>query len=298
MRARSTWRLLRRRDIQLSLFLAACCVLVMASAAPGQEQSKDRVLALGGSVTEIIYALGEEDRLIARDATSTYPPEAEALPDVGYMRSLSPEGVLSVGPSLIIAEEGAGPPEAIDVLHSAEVAFVTVPDSYSADGISEKIRTVGEALDVEDKANALADQVEGALSDAQIAAVERAGESRKRVLFILSTQGGRIMASGTGTAADGIIQMAGGTNAITEFTGYKPLTDEAVAAAAPDLILMMDRTGDHGAPDDELFALPALRTTPAAQTQSVVRMNGLYLLGFGPRTAQAVTDLSTALYGS
>ena len=108
------------------------------------------------------------------------------------------------------------------------------------------------------------------------------------------------MASGTGTAADGIIAMAGGVNAVSAFEGYKQMTDEAVAAAAPDVILMMDRSGsggDHDSSDAELFAMPAIATTPAAEAGAVVRMDGLTLLGFGPRTAEAVTALSGALHG-
>ncbi len=254
------------------------------------------VLSIGGSVTEIIYALGEGDRLIARDTTSVFPQSANALPDVGYMRALSPEGVLSVGPGLIISEDGAGPPETIEVLQAADVPFILIPDKYSREGIVEKIRAVGAALDAEPLAEQMAADVGTRLEDAENTASARAGDRPKRVLFILSTQGGRIMASGQNTAADGIIEMAGGVNVITEFEGYKPLSDEAVSAAAPDVILMMDRTDDHGTNNAALFAMPAIATTPAAQSQSVVRMNGLYLLGFGPRTADAVLDLSAALY--
>ena len=252
------------------------------------------VLSIGGSVTEIIYALDQQHRLVGRDTTSTWPPEAQELPDVGYMRALSPEGVLSVDPKLIISEDGAGPPEAMDVLKAASVEMVTVPDSYDAEGILEKIRIVGDALDVEDRAAALIAEVDAALQAAQSMAMQNGG-TNKRVMFVLSTEGGRIMASGTGTAADGVIAMAGGQNAITEFEGYKQVSDEAVAAAAPDVILMMDRGGNHGAATEDLLAMPAISVTPAAEAKAVVRMNGLLLLGFGPRTAEAVRKLSAAL---
>ena len=254
------------------------------------------VLAIGGSVTEIIYALGEGDRLIGRDSTSSYPPEAASLPDVGYMRALAPEGVLSVRPGMIISEDGAGPPETIEVLQAADIPFITVPGSYSVEGIVQKILTVGEALDVEAASIALASDVRMKLQEAEAAADALAGETPKRVLFVLSTQDGRIMASGTNTAASSIIEMAGSVNAVTGFEGYKPMSDEAVIAAAPDVILMMDRRGDHFVANEDLFALPAIAATPAAQTQSVVRMSGLYLLGFGPRTADAVLELTTSLY--
>ncbi|KUP91959.1 heme/hemin ABC transporter substrate-binding protein [Tritonibacter horizontis] len=261
-------------------------------------QAAERVLSIGGSVTEIIYALGAGDKLVARDTTSSYPEPALDLPDVGYIRALAPEGVLSVNPDLIIAEAGAGPVETLDVLTQAEIPFVEVPDAYTGDGILAKIDAVGTAIERPDAARALRDKVAAELTEvaAKVASVRQ--DDRKRVLFILSTRGGRVMASGTGTAADGIIRMAGGTNALSEFEGYKLMTDEAISQAAPDVILMMDRGGDHGASNTELLSMPALVTTPAAKTGAVVRMNGLYLLGFGPRTAQAALTLAQSLYGA
>lgn len=78
-------------------------------------------------------------------------------------------------------------------------------------------------------------------------------------------------------------------------SGYKQLSDEAVIAAAPDVVLMIDRGGDHSVDPAELFSHAALSQTPAGQNQRLVRMDGLFLLGFGPRTAQAVRDLSSRL---
>lgn len=253
-----------------------------------------RVVALGGSVTEIVFALGEDHRLVARDTTSSFPEAALALPDVGYIRALSPEGVLSARPDLIISEEGAGPPDALDLLKSAQVPFVEMPQARTAEQIAQKIEAVGAALGVPGKAATLATEVSTELQ-ATAADIAASDQPRPRVLFLLSTQGGRLMASGTDTAADAIIRLAGGDNAISTFEGYKSVTAEAIATAAPDVILMMDRAGDHASSDAELFEMPALRTTPAAQDKAVVRMDGLLLLGFGPRTAQAVRTLHSAL---
>ncbi|OAN73606.1 hemin ABC transporter substrate-binding protein [Sulfitobacter sp. EhC04] len=281
-----------------SLLAAALALpLTLGLTSPARaDQSGADVLSIGGSVTEIVVALGQQHRLKARDTTSTYPPDVTDLPDVGYMRALSPEGVLSVGPALILSEEGAGPPEALEVIRGANVEFVEIPDALTAEGILNKIRVIGDALEVPDQAAALSEKVATALADAVSDAARPFGE-KKRVLFVLSTQGGRINASGTGTAADVLIRMAGGVNAVSDYEGYKQITDEAVGLAAPDVILMMDRGGDHGVADDELFAMPAISLTPAAQTRSVVRMDGLLMLGFGPRTASAVRDLNAALYG-
>jgi iron complex transport system substrate-binding protein len=272
-------------------------VALFALASASMAQETDRVLSIGGSVTEIVHALGQEHRLVARDTTSTFPPKVTELPDVGYARALSPEGVLSVAPSLILAIEGAGPPETIEVLRQSGVTFVSIPEAQNAAGILAKISAVGAALGVPERAEALATETRAALDTATARTAQTPEAARKRVLFILSLQGGRILASGRDTQAAAIIEMAGGINAVTGFDGYKQMTDEAVAEAAPDVILMMDRTGDHAILDEQLFALPAIRTTPAGTAESVLRMNGLYLLGFGPRTAKAALDLNTALYG-
>ncbi|WP_274426043.1 heme/hemin ABC transporter substrate-binding protein [Chelativorans sp. YIM 93263] len=261
---------------------------------PQPFEDPSRLVVIGGSLTEIVYALGEEENLVARDSTSTFPPEAAELPDIGYMRQLSPEGVLSVSPTAILALEGSGPPETVDVLEKASVPMVIVPESFHREGILDKIRFVGAALNAQDEAEELAADV-----SQEIAAAQRQTENvteRKRVLFVLSMEGGRLLASGTGTAADGIIAMAGGINAVGVFPGYKQLTDEAVVEARPDVVLLMDRGGDFDTGDEELFANPALAGTPAGQNKAVVRMDGSYLLGFGPRTAGAVRDLATALY--
>ncbi|HEY4192135.1 MAG TPA: ABC transporter substrate-binding protein, partial [Mesorhizobium sp.] len=216
------------------------------------------------------------------------------LPDVGYMRQLSPEGVLSVDPSGILALQGSGPKEAIDVLKKASVPYIEVPESFDRRGILDKIRIVGKALNVESKAATLAEAV-----DAKLAAAESQAASirdRKRVLFVLSMQGGKILASGSHTAANGIIQLAGGVNAIDGFSGYKQLSDEAVLTANPDVILMMD-SGDAPGSASDPFESPAIAATPAGKAHRLVRMDGGYLLGFGPRTAQAIHDLAVSIYG-
>ncbi len=281
-----------------AVFAAALALLPLAAhAEDAKPVDTSRIVAIGGAVTEIVYALGEEKRLIARDSTSLYPEQATKLPDVGYMRQLSPEGVLATNPTAILAIEGSGPPDALAVLKSASVPVAMVPDKFTRDGILEKIDAVGAVLHVEDKAKALHDSVAADLDKAIATAEARPQAERKRVLFILSMQNGKVMASGTGTAADGIIRLSGLINAAGDYPGYKAMTDEAIVEAKPDVILMMDRGGNHDASVQEIVAHPALGLTPAATNKAVIRMDGLHLLGFGPRTASAVRDLIARVYG-
>ncbi|MER8896956.1 hemin ABC transporter substrate-binding protein [Mesorhizobium sp. M0676] len=276
----------------LSLFIAAP---VPASENVAVLADTSRIVAIGGSITEIVYALGEEGHLVARDLTSRYPAAAVALPDVGYMRQLSPEGVLSVNPSGILALHGSGPKEAVDVLKKSSVPFIDVPEHYSHDGILEKIRIVGKALGVDAKAETLV-----AETDAKLKAAEKQTASikqRKRILFVLSIQGGKILAAGTDTAGDGIIKLAGAVNAVEGFSGYKQMSDEAIVTARPDVILAMKNAGPPIA-EAELFAIPSITSTPAGEGRKLILMDGSYLLGFGPRTADAIHHLAVSLYGS
>ncbi|WEX11878.1 ABC transporter substrate-binding protein [Chelativorans sp. AA-79] len=284
--------------------LAALSITVVLFSLPAHAQNDlpepfadpSRLVSIGGSLTEIVYALGEQDKLVARDSTSVFPREALELPDIGYMRQLAPEGVLSVAPTAILALEGSGPPETMNVLTRGSVPLLLVPDRFDRDGIIEKIRVVGAALAAEEKAEALAEKIAGEIDAAE--ALTKGIAERKRVLFVLSTQGGRILASGTGTAADGIIRMAGGVNAVGVFPGYKQVSEEAIIEAQPDVILVMNRGGGLDSGDAELLANAAIASTPAGRNRAVVRMDGSYLLGFGPRTAGAVRDLAAALYGA
>lgn len=270
----------------------ACALALLAAPALAEPS---RIVVLGGTAAEIVAALGQEKRLVARDSTTTYPESLTALPDLGYLRALSPEGVLSSAPDMILAEAGAGPVEAVSVLKAAGVPYVTVPDGLGPEGVAGKITVIGAALGQEPAAAALAAQVEADLAAAREKAA--AISPKKRVLFILSLQGGKVMAGGEGSAAEAIIELAGGVNAASGFQGYKPMTEEAVLTAAPDAILMMDRGGRGAVVPEEVMALPALAASPAVQGGKVIRMDGLKLLGFGPRTPEAAAELRAALYG-
>jgi iron complex transport system substrate-binding protein len=259
-----------------------------------QIRDASRVVSIGGAVTEILYALGRADLIVGVDSTSLHPIDAlKTKPNVGYFRQLSPEGVLSLGPSLILAADGSGPKEAVSVLEAAAVPFVRVPDTYDGKGILDKIRIVAAATDSEGRGACLAKLVESDLS--ALAAMRKDIRTPARVMFVLSFAGDKPMVAGRGTAADGLIKLAGGVNVFDSFEGYKVVNEEAVLAAAPEWILGMQRSGlDLDAAG--VFSKAAFSATPAARRKQFFSMEGLYMLGFGPRTARAARDLSRTLY--
>lgn len=267
-------------------------VAIVALTSISNARAEERIVSIGGAVTEILYALGCDAHVVAIDTTSLYPPEAlKTKPNVGYMRALSVEGVLSVKPSLIMATDGAGPPAAIVALRQSGVRMAPIPDEPSPAGVESKILAIGEAVGLSDAAHALARDVSARFTS--LTTLRDRIETPKRVLFVLSATGGRTIIGGRHTSADAIIALAGATNAAASIEGFKPMNDEAIAAAAPDAVLVMRR--ENATPFDILSA-PAFVPTPAGKARRLVEMDGNYLLGFGPRAPDAARDLMSALY--
>jgi len=253
-----------------------------------------RIVSIGGAITEILYALGFEDRLAGVDSTSLYPSAAlRDKPNVGYMRQLSAEGVLGLNPSLVLAMQGSGPKETIEILEAARVPLVMVPETFSEQGLLDKIALIGRAMDAGPRAECLTRAVTEDL--AQLRDLRGRVAKPVRVMFVMSLLNGRALVAGKNTAANEIIQLAGGLNAIDGYEGYKPVSDEAIIAARPDVVLSIAR-GKDSVEADAVFAHPAFALTPAASSKAFISMEGLYLLGFGPRTAAAARDLSLKLY--
>ena len=176
------------------------------------------------------------------------------------------------------------------------MVLVALPEAHTPEAALDRVRRVGAALGLAPRADevALAMQADLAQVVMDIGAVPG---RRPRVLFLLSAGRGAPMAAGSGTAADAMVLLAGGANAVTGFAGYRPLSAEALLLAAPDLVLTTSQTLDAaGGVSGLVAALPGLDATPAGQQGRVVAFEALYLLGFGPRLAHAVRSLAEALH--
>lgn len=258
-------------------------------------EDSSSVVSVGGSVTEILYALGLEDRVIAVDATSLFPTTATELPNVGYMRRLSAEPILAMAPSLVLAVEDAGPPAVLDQLREAGVQVVLVPDDPSPEGIADKIELISDVMGVSQRGRALSSRVKVKLA-ALGQVVSQAG-SRPKVLFLLSIgNGGAPLAAGRETSAAAIIELSGGDNAIDAFEGYKVLSPEALVEAAPDVVLVTDRSLGILGGAEAIRNGPEVSQTPAGRDGRILSMEDLLLLGFGPRTPDAAAQLAQKLH--
>ena len=275
---------------------AAGAAALLAAAFGPAAAEEGGVVSIGGAITEIAYALGAGDRLVARDSTSVWPEAALALPDVGYLRRLSAEPILAMRPGLILLEADAGPPAALDQLRAAGANVATIPDAPTPAGVVDKVAAVAAALGLEAEGRALAARLEREF--AEVRARAAAVEDPPRVLFLLSVGQGAPMAAGRDTSADSIIALAGAANAVAGFEGYKPLSMEAAAGAAPDVLLVTERTLDRLGGRGALLARPEVAATRAGREGRLVVMDGLLLLGFGPRAPEAARLLADEIHSA
>jgi len=270
---------------------ALLALLLLLAAAPA---SAGGLISLGGPVTEIVVALGEEERLVAVDSTSRHPARLAELPDVGYVRALSAEAILSLAPDLVLATPEAGPPAVLSQLESAGVAVVRVPNEPTPDGLGDKIRVVAEALGREAEGRVLAERLGRDLAQLRRALGE--AEEAPRVLFLLSISRGATLAAGQGTTVAAMIELAGGRNAAAAMEGYKPLNPEAAVEMDPEVVLVTPQTLEALGGAEALFARPELVGSSAARAGRLLTLDAQLLIGFGPRTGAALRQMAAVLH--
>ncbi|WP_439520569.1 heme/hemin ABC transporter substrate-binding protein [Hydrogenophaga sp.] len=266
----------------------------LLTSGPGRAQAPlPRLITVGGGITEVVYALGAQDQLVGTDTTSLYPVAALSTPKVGYMRQLSAEGLLSLRPDAVIAGSDAGPPVVIDQLRSAGVRVELVVSDHSWAEVGRKVSAVGRASGRE----AAARDLQARLDARWQSVAERVRAAKgpgPRVLFVLSHSGSPTVA-GEQTGADAMIRFAGARNALGGFKGYRPMTGEAMAAAAPDVILTTTQGIEALGGEAKFWQRPELALTPAyrrrASPGALVHVDALELIGFGPRLPDVVERL-------
>jgi iron complex transport system substrate-binding protein len=253
-----------------------------------------RLISIGGALTEIIYLLKADTELVGVDTTSIYPTAATRLPNVGYTRSLSSEGILALRPTQLIATEDAGPPIVLRQIVDAGIPLSILPSGHQFIDVINRVRTIGRLVHKTDAAEALASRLLLQWSNAQ----KRVANSKlnsTRVLFILSQNPSQLMVGGEKTSAAAMIAYAGARNAISGLSGFKPLTPEAVIAANPDVLLLTDQGMKAVGGIGGVLRFPGISQTRAGKEQKVVSLEAMYLLGFGPRMPLAAAELNLLL---
>lgn len=275
--------------ILMLLFGVISCGTSGKSAGNIDKKSGLRIITVGGSVTETAYALGADEEIIGTDTSSIFPEKATKLPQVGYQRQLSAEGILSLKPTLVLTTSLAGIPTTLEQVENAGVKIEVVENQNSVEGTKSQIRQIAKVLNREEKGEILIKNLENDLADAK-QCVEQL-KVKPKILFIHARGGAVINVGGKKTAGDELIKLAGAENVINEFEDYKPLTAETIVSLKPDYILMPERSLESIGGIDGLQKLPGITDTPAGKNGKIITLNDLLLLGFTPRLGKSVKDL-------
>lgn len=280
--------------IMYRLFFLTCIVFLTNTAS--YAAPAERIAVAGGSITEIIYRLGEQDRIVGVDSTSQFPEDAKKFPLLGYVRNVSVEGVLSLNPDLLLGEDDTGPTKALKQIAAIGVKTVIIKEDNSIPTLQAKITQIAKLLSAEDKGKSLLNEIQidiDALSYAKQHLSDSAKSTPPKVLFLLTLKNGAPIAAGNATSAHTVIEEAGAINVLAQHKGWTKLSPESALKLNPDVIIVMNRGQDIF---EQVNALPHFKYTTAVKDKAVYTIDGSYLLGFGPRTPQAIVELGTMIH--
>ena len=250
------------------------------------ERAKDatRVVIAGGSITEIFYFLGEQDRIVAIDVTSNFPPEAKSLPSIGYVRALSAEGLLSMKPSIIIGEDDMGPPAVIKQIRETSYDLRIIPEIRTIDGIIEKIECIASILDVTEKSDAIISKKLEPYIKKIVKNRKRIAKKGVKIMLVLNMQSSSIIVAGANTSGSGFIDLIGGENIFESFEGWKPVNAEAILELNPDYIIVPQRNVHKGLDVTSIADSELFKNTNAGRNKNFIFDDAMAITGFGPRT--------------
>lgn len=270
--------------------------LVAMFIAPLHAAETHRIVSLNGDITEILFSLGYGDQIVAVDASSNYPEEANDKPNVGYQGRLSLEGILSFEPTIVIANPDAGPPQVIEQLQSVGVEVMILSSENTLATPVENIRAVAAVIGAEEAGEALASQVEEKIEAAQQKGSELA--TKPNVIFLYLGSAQMQFAGGANTSSNVMIEGAGGIDAgaAAGFVGNQVFTPESIISAQPDILIVTERGLATVGSVDKILEIPGVAQTPAAQNRKVIVFEDLYFLGMGPRSGDALMELANAFH--
>ena len=232
--------------MRLSTSAIALCVGLLVNHVAAAAELPQRWVSAGGALSEWVSALGGESKLVGVDTTSQHPESIKALPSIGYQRQLSAEGVLSLRPQILIGTEEMGPPPVVSQIRTAGVQVELFSAQADLPTLEKTLQHLGRLLGREAQATTLFQRYQQQLEERK-AWVSQAQARQKApgVLLLLGHAGGKPLIAGKDTAADWLLQQAGGHNLATH-SGYKPFSVESLAGVAPDVLVFSDRalTGD------------------------------------------------------
>ena len=257
-----------------------------------QALNHSRIVIAGGSLTEIVYLLGQEKKLVGVDITSKYPLSATKLTSIGYLRNLSAEGILSLSPTLLLAESDIGPPAVLNQLNKTSLETKIISDDLTMAGIKNKIDCIVSILNLK-KNNYISIYNDIKDKITKIEKYKSLNEKRnKKVLIVLMMRGTSPIIAGKNTSGHGLISSLGLLNSMSQVDGWKPVSKEEIILSNPDYVIVTNRTFNSFLSSKDFILKTGLNFTNAGEDNNLIIEDGMALLGFGPRTLDVSIKIS------
>ncbi|AGA79348.1 heme/hemin ABC transporter substrate-binding protein [Echinicola vietnamensis] len=253
------------------------------------EQDDPKIITAGGTITEIVHALGHGDAIVATDRTSTYPSQMQTLPSIGYRNQIQAEGILSLNPDWILVEEHYLNQDVVTQLQNSGKQVTVLPKPQSEEAAAALIKEIGGMLEEKERAEGLIEQLTQDLET--LRGLKAENDTQPKVAFIMSRGPEMVFLAGKNTFASAMIALSGGQPVEVDFEGMKPLTPEALPALNPDYILMFESGFQASGGKEGLRAIQGITETNAWKKDQFVVMDGHYVSSFGPRLGQAAIEL-------
>ncbi|PML09255.1 hemin receptor [Vibrio breoganii] len=271
-------------------FLLLLSLFFVLPAFANSTSEQNRIISVGSSITELMYALDAKDQLVAIDVTSRHFDKSGAMPQVGYHRQLSAEGLMAQNPTHVIGSHEMGPDSTLKLLESAGIEVITVPSGDSEADLADRIDTIAKITGKQEQAVALKAQLHQ-----QIETLENLDSTHNpKAIFAMLSEGRPATVAGSETTIDKIIQLAGATNPINDnFSSYKSMSFEAIVGVQPDYILVAQRTWDAlGGQEGIIEKFPLLAATPAATKNKIIPIPSSAIIGgFGIESVELSQSL-------
>ena len=259
-----------------------------------------RIVSIGGANTEIIHELGLHPYLVGIDTSSNYPQSITHLPNVGYARALSLEGVLSLRPTHVLSTDMAGPAHVLESIKKYKgVQLERVNTTSSFEGLIQHVQLLADLFGKSVSGHELIMRLQGEMKEVMQAHIAPKFPSQSkvpRVLFMLSHQSSQVVAGGLDTAAHAMIELAGCKNAMNQIRGYKTLNKEAFIQINPDILLMTSQSEKFLRGPRSLLRDPSMAQISAIKNNRIVVMDANQLLGFGPRLPLTIGQLRKSFF--
>ena len=255
--------------------------------------ANQRIVIAGGSLTEIIFALGAGDEVVGVDKTSSYPEKVKQLPQIGYWKLLNIEGVLSLKPTLFITLNDVEPDNVIEKVSESKVdvlALQRVPGTIEL--LYENIGKIASKLNKQKEGELLINRIKTNLANIQ---TKIATHPQKTKVLSLMSMGGTNSVAGKNTTIDALIAIAGGEN-LAKHNSFKSYTAESIIAINPEVIILNKYSIDQLGGLDKVNTIPGITETSAFKNNRITIIDDSYLFGIGPRVDEAAKLLFQSFY--